>query len=137
MKNKKYWKNNGTEDSPIYDFIMSEEFTRDRIEDQIRSEIENLIKTGVSNEDWSLIFSRLPCELKEIVLLEIKNGNKITSIQSGNWPSKKSIVVTMLDRFQKESKSIPKTYWRLVNDPHYYREEISQAAENIENLIIT
>jgi len=136
MRNEKYWKNNGTSKNPLYDFTPPKFLGIDKFIFENKKNIEKIKNKDAKIEPWIKEINKLPNDLISTLTNELKYGNLITSISNTNWPHKGSIVVKLKDRFRKESKNVGSTKWRLLNDPHYCNEEISQILENIEFLLI-
>ncbi len=101
-----------------------------------KKNVKNIENKYAKTEPWIKEINKLPNDLISILENELKHGNLITSISNTNWPNEGSIVVKLKNRFAKESKNVESTKWRLLNDPHYCNEEISQILENIEFLLI-
>ena len=105
--------------------------------------IMNKIKSLILNSDekvaggWIALLHLLPSGLKEIIIFEISNGNEITRIGKTSWPSQESIVVNLVNRFHMTSRTLSEhTQWRLLNDAHYCREEVSESTGSTVHLII-
>lgn len=136
------WKKNGTDSMPIYEFSPSKRWAAEKIEicrEVTRKKIEDSIFDSVAptNENWIIIFDELPICLKKIVLFEISNGNNILSVGKTGWPNGQSVVVSLGNRFHAASRIFCKAaIWRLLDDPHYCREEISESMRKTEYLII-
>lgn len=127
-------KNNGDSKNPLYDFPYP---TED--EENIKLKNKAIIKEIKKNEKklpWIQEINRLPYALKQILIKELNLGNSIVSINNSNWPQNGSIVIKFNKSFAKESKMAEGTKWRLLDDPHYYKEEISQLINDIEFLLI-
>lgn len=89
------------------------------------------------NDEWIKLFLSLPSGLVKIILHEISKGNFIVSIGKSGWPNPGNIVVNLQDRFHPTSRElVGAAKWRLLNDPHYCREEISESICQTEHLII-
>ena len=136
MKNENYWKNNGSSENPIYDFMLKKILENGKLKLENKKNIEKIKNRNYENDPWIKEINKLPDNLISIIINELECGNLITSISNTNWPHEGSIVVTLKDRFRKESKNVAGTKWRALNDPHYCNEEISQILENIEFLLI-
>ena len=120
----------------MYDFMPPNFLGLDKLIFMNKKNTGNIKNKYIRIEPWTKEVDKLPDDLKLILISELRHGNLITSISSTNWPQEGSIVVKLKDRFRKESKNIATTKWRLLNDPHYCNEEISQTLENIEFLLI-
>jgi hypothetical protein len=88
-------------------------------------------------ERWYALIRKLPKGLQSALLAEINLGNYVTSLQYANWPQKGSILVSLgmpfkID-FSTNDFGVKK---RVLNDPHYWSEDIYQAVNGIEHLII-
>lgn len=87
---------------------------------------------------WYALLRKLPTELSTILLAQLIYGNTINSIQNANWPQNGSIIVCLNSHLTNyASKKFYLAKYRLVNDPHYWYEEVSQIKDGIEYLIIT
>lgn len=142
MKKLNVWKKNGTDSMPIYDFIPPKTWTYERIkaeEKLISDEVAFLLSNPRCVQDgWANLFSLLPTGLKNVVLFELLNGNSLVSIGMSGWPNSQSVVVNLKNRFQVASRNLAKAArWRLLNDPHYCNEEISEISESAEHLLIS
>lgn len=137
MKNKEYWKNNGTKKNPIYDFTYPESWGENEI---IKENINNINKIKSENAkykyEWMEQLKHIPKNLMGVLLYEMERGNAIRSISNSNWPNNGSIVVIFRDKFHEKNKKIKGTQWREVNDPHYGKEEIAEISNEIEHLLI-
>ncbi|MCC7641606.1 MULTISPECIES: hypothetical protein [unclassified Janthinobacterium] len=49
MKDKKYWKNNGTKENPTYDFIYPDSWSEEEIIEENKKNIEAIKKIKNSN----------------------------------------------------------------------------------------
>lgn len=91
-----------------------------------------------NEEGWTSLLKKLPPQLKEELFKELLIGNSISSFQSGNWPQEGSVVICLtshiINDFSKRSVAVK---YRLLNDPHYWYDEISQTGNGVEYLIIT
>lgn len=136
------WKKNGTDAMPTYEFSPSRRWPAEKIESFLEI-TKNMIEDSISgsgapkSKEWILIFNELPFCLKNIVLFEVSNGNNILSVGKTGWPNSQSVVIKMKNRFNTESKKFCQAAaWRLLDDPHYCREEISKVMGDTEYLII-
>lgn len=87
---------------------------------------------------WLALVRCLPDGLRAALLLELHAGNYITEIATSDWPNEGSIVVTAANRFTAARRQPPPgVLWSQCNDPHYWREDLSQKAKTVEFLIIT
>jgi hypothetical protein len=136
------WRKNGVDSMPVYEFLPPKtwRFEKIKIESQkIKNQIESSVSTTgkETNGGWIGLFHELPLCLKRIILYEISNGNNILRIGKTGWPHPQSVVVSLGNRFHTTSRIFcPNVRWRLLDDPHYCREEISEFMNEIEYLII-
>ncbi|KAB8042315.1 hypothetical protein [Janthinobacterium aquaticum] len=133
---KNQWKNNGSLINPLYDFIPAQPENEKNINLENKKIISGIENNETKNSPWVAEIKKLPYNLLCILLEELKSGNSIISINSSNWPQNGSIVVKLRKGFKKENKNIKGTKWRLLNDPHYCNEEITEILNDIEFLII-
>jgi hypothetical protein len=136
------WKENGSDLMPIHDFSPPKSWDAEKIRAEkniIVSEVASTLRdTKTAHCGWLKIFSSLPKGMRKIIFHEISLGNSIVSIGKSEWPNPQSIVVNLENRFQEKSRNLVATAkWRLLNDPHYWREEISEVEGESEHLIIT
>lgn len=136
------WVNNGTALVPHFNFSPPKHWSTEQILSEQRKIIaiieEPNTKLFESNSyEWLRLIQNMPNTLKKILLSELQHKNKIVSISRNDWPNPGSIVINVSDRFQETNRTAyPYTHWRLLNDPHYYREEISESCNGIEYLLI-
>jgi hypothetical protein len=135
------WKENGSDLMPIYDFSPPKSWGAEKIREEkniVVSEVASTLRdTKTAHCGWLKIFSSLPMGMRKIIFYEISLGNSIVSIGKSEWPNPQSIVVNLENRFQEKSRNlVAKAKWRLLNDPHYCREEIREAEQETEHLII-
>jgi hypothetical protein len=65
--------------------------------------------------------------MRQALHAEISAGNLIAEISISDWPTPRSIVVTMCQRFTVARRAPPEgVEWHNINDPHYWREELEQ-----------
>ncbi|WP_426072588.1 hypothetical protein [Janthinobacterium sp. DSP2-3-3] len=133
MKNKKYWKNNGTKENPIYDFIYPISWSEEEI---LKENEENIEKIKGKKCEWVKQLENMPKNIMSAAISEIKNGNVLKSISNNNWPNNGSIVVSFRDKFHEENKKLNGVQWRELNDPHYCKEEIAEIFNKTEYLLI-
>lgn len=142
MRKYKEWKNNGNKSLPVYDFSPPKKWTgeRSQLEQEAMAHQLNFLMSGKAKKEQSgclKLALLLPNGLKRIISYEVLNGNSIVSIGKAGWPNSKSIVVNLRNRFQIPSRQLVATaQWRLLNDTHYCKEEISELKNGIEHLII-
>ena len=94
-------------------------------------------KVRKKEEKWYALIKKLPAGLKSALLAELNVGNYVTSLQYANWPQRGSIFVSLgmpfkID-FSTNDFGVKK---RVLNDPHYWSEDIYQAVNGIEYLVI-
>jgi hypothetical protein len=86
---------------------------------------------------WLPFIKKLPPDLRSIITEEIASGNEISSIQASNWPTNESVFICMTKRFKCDySNQYPETKYKLINDPHYWIEEIWQTINGVEHILI-
>ena len=80
---------------------------------------------------------RLPKGIKCALLMELKAGNKITSFQYSNWPQNGSILVSLEMPFKVNfiANDIGLKL-RILNDAHYWNQDICQTVEGVDYLLI-
>jgi hypothetical protein len=116
--------------------IESASLNRDRLIEALQS--EHGFVPVKKERDWYALIEKLPIQLRNALLREILAGNSVQSIQYADWPQIGSVVVCLDSIFKNNFKnSQEKVAYRLVNDSHYWREEISLSVNGIEHLIIT
>jgi hypothetical protein len=119
----------------VFDFDDSSE-----VQNNVIAAIKNMDKYSPKMKDavWLYLLSLLPDDLRQALLYELTSGNKIKNISSTDWPNAGSIVVNVFDRFHQADKySNSNVKFRVLNDPHYWREELSQTVAGAEHIIIT
>lgn len=89
------------------------------------------------DEKWFRLLEKLPRGLRNALLAELNLGNYVTSLQYSNWPQKDSIIVSLglpfkLD-FTDNAFGVKK---RVLNDAHYWNEDIYQTVDGVDYLII-
>jgi hypothetical protein len=141
MKKYDVWKKNGSDLMPIYEFSPAKSWSSEKVKEEkdiVLRKIESTLSGTITTKcDWLKIFSSLPMGLRKIVVSELLLGNSIVSIGKSEWPNPKSIVINLEDRFHENSRNLIATAkWRLLDDPHYCREEISEIEGKTEHLII-
>lgn len=91
-----------------------------------------------TDEKWFQLIRKLPSGLRAALLSELELGNQIVSIQKSNWPQNGSIMVCLGARFKNDyTKNKFGVNYRLVNDPHYWYDEISQVVDSVTYLVVT
>lgn len=134
-------RNNSSKFSRHYDFILSPGERESFLGSVNREIIAQLTEGGsaIFGEEEPLeILKSIPFELREVLLLELRDfGNYLVSISKGDWPTENSVVVCLGHNFSEASKvNSDKISWRLLDDPHYCEEEVSQISNGTEFLII-
>jgi hypothetical protein len=90
-----------------------------------------------TTQEWERLLARLPKELLNILIQELEHGNVITGIGQPNWPQKESVIVNIMNRFsERDWYLIPQVKWTNLNDPHYWREDVAQAAFGVTHYLI-
>lgn len=88
-------------------------------------------------EIWHSLINQLPSSLKVFLRSEIELGNFISSLQYANWPHAGSIVVSLGSPFKSNlSNNFLHLKHRVLNDPHYWKEDVSETNNGIDHLII-
>ena len=122
-----------TKKTEVYDFDESSES---------QNSILSVIKNKKNSLDCKPIFlnliKKIPNALLEFLRLEIINGNIVTTISCSNWPHEGSIVVNLKYRF-KTAKNInqPELEFLILNDIHYWMEQVKQTVNGTDYLLIT
>jgi len=92
---------------------------------------------GTPAPGWLALARSLPAPLRAALLAELRAGNRLTAIGSTGWPSDGSIVVNLRERFMAARRGVPDgVRFRILDDPHYAREELSHKAGAVEFLIL-
>jgi len=116
---KQYWKIRKNSNNISYDFKIPKFWNDENLKlenEKIINEIEN---KEISWYPWISEINKIPKNLVEVLMSELKSGNFISSISNDNWPQNGSVVIKMNGRFKEESRNFSATKWRLLNDPHY------------------
>jgi hypothetical protein len=142
MKVESGWKDNSNGDFLKYDFSPPQHWTRKRAIAEQAAIVSSLDRgdfdTGTKVSGWLQLARRLPDALRAALIAELRAGNQLASIESMGWPSEGSIIVSMHERFSVGRHTLPiGVTWRKLNDPHYWREELSQKIGQVDFLIIT
>lgn len=83
------------------------------------------------------ILQHMPGALRAALLAELGHGNRMVSIDRPDWPASGSVFVCMLGLFHPSTRHLdPRVVWKDVNDPHFWRQELSQSCDGVEHLII-
>lgn len=91
-----------------------------------------------ADEKWFSVLGTLPGNLRAALLLELELGNEVRSIECANWPQTGSIFICLKSSFKNKWADNPLgVEYRLINDPHYWYDEISQTAGGVQHLIVT
>lgn len=142
MNKDQAWKNIGNGNFLQWDFAPHAHWTRERLALEQRAIIAVLEEPGISatgqDLEWLHLARRLPDALRSALIAELRNGNQIAGIGSSGWPNDGSVVVTLEERFSAARRAAPPgVVWRELNDPHYYREDVSQEVDGVAFLLIT
>lgn len=87
-------------------------------------------------QEWYKIIRRLPGSLRAALLAELKRGNYETSLNT-DWPQTGSIVITLGSSFKSNfAKSKLGVKKSKTNDPHYWRQDVSQTVNGVDYLMI-
>lgn len=87
--------------------------------------------------EWFFLIERIPQVFLKVLLYELELGNNIVSIQNGDWPQEGSIVISLSSIFKNKNwENFDGVKYRDMNDPHYWRADISIKIDNVEHLII-
>jgi len=88
-------------------------------------------------EKWYELMERLPKGIKCALLLELTAGNKINSFQYSNWPQNGSILVSLEMPFKVNFIANDLGLkLRILNDAHYWNQDIYQTVEGVDYLLI-
>jgi hypothetical protein len=135
------WVNNGTEFEPHYNFTIPSDWSKDKIDMELKEILHCVESNGACDigcrYEWMDLLRELPQSLLEVLCGELREGNVIISIASENWPNSGSIVVTLRSIFRNNSNLPASVNFREVNDPHYCKQEICQRRNDIEYLLIS
>lgn len=94
-------------------------------------------KPDKEEKKWYVLIRRLPTNLQEALLSELRLGNCVSSIQYSNQPQSESIFVCLSYLFKSDFSSGSFGFkYRELNDPHYWNKEIGQAIDGVDYLII-
>jgi len=100
-------------------------------------DVDNFIPRK-KEEKWLHLIKRIPLELRSLLLSELTSDNSVESIQNSNWPQQGSVVVALNQHLKSDASKISSLLkYRILNDPHYWYDEVSQIQDNIEYMIIT
>lgn len=91
-----------------------------------------------AEKNWHEILILLPAGLQKALLDELTRGNRVASIQYGDWPQKGSVIVCLAEKF-KVAYTRENPYgvtFRQMNDPHYWTADIHETINGVEHLII-
>lgn len=136
---KRMGKNKSVGDSQIFDCTPPDTWPPSRLAKE-RSAMIALLERGEATDEqgWFSLAWRLPAGLRSALIKELAAGNWIVSISDTGWPHPGSVVVTMSERFQATRRVPPQgVSWRVVNVPHYWREELSENSGGTDFLLIT
>lgn len=119
-----------------YSVIDSKEINKNRLLIALR-DMSNFLPKSNEN-DWFNMIAKLPESLRFSLLMEMESGNNISLIQDCDWPKKGSIIVSLTSPFKNNYKNWKNgVEFRVINDPHYWQEDIHVNIDNVEHLIIT
>lgn len=135
------WKDRSCGNFRQFDFVVPAGWTnqRKRVEQvAIIKSLENLGESAAQDEpEWLQLATRLPKALRQVLVAELCAGNRIAGIGALGWPNEGSIVVTMQERFSIARHDSPQEVtWRMLSDPHYAREEVTQRVDSTAFLLI-
>lgn len=108
---------------------------------QVQQRIIELIKNSdcffpKTNEiGWMILLKKLLEKLKIHLLDEIAFENSLITLNYSDWPEKGSVVALLSNKF-RTTEFDKDLHFRELNDPHYYKEEISYIEDNVTHLII-
>ncbi|HEY1395449.1 hypothetical protein [Roseateles sp.] len=102
------------------------------------AEIRARVRDPSTAADWVSLVYRLPEGLRQVLLEELDRGNLLVEIAESSWPTPRSIIGTMHDRFHGEGRTWPPgVVWQQVNDPRQWREDVSEILDDQEFLLMT
>lgn len=142
MESASAWIDNCNGDLLQYDFHPPGHWTQEQLAAQQIS-FAGLLERGEPDANgavpgWLGLARRLPMALRMVLAAELRAGNQLTGIGSAGWPNEGSIVVHLRDRFSTARRALPPgVTWRVLDDPHYAREEMSQKTGADEFLLIS
>lgn len=141
MSRKSAWKDHSSGEAHVYDFSPPSAWTTEQIAEEIASINNAFSRTGVGGqarmENWERLVQQLPPQLRTAIAAELAAGNRVVAISSTDWPSEGSIVVTMSKLFSVARHTPPTDVtWTRLNDPHYWRQHLSQKVGDTEHLVI-
>ena len=85
------------------------------------------------------LLARLPAGLQACLLAELRRGNPLAQVERADWPHPGSIFVSVENRFDPATQAMAPglgVTWRKVDDPHYWREDLSQVRDGVEHLVV-
>ena len=79
----------------------------------------------------------MPDGLRTCLLAELRRGNRLLAVDQPDWPQPGSIFVSLADVFHPSTRSLsPEVHWRDVNDPRWWREELTQVDAGVEHMVV-
>lgn len=100
-------------------------------------QIRNRESQIASADDWVAMALRLPDALRHVLLDQLDQGNLLTGIGQSGWPARDSIVANFRDRFGVDGQKLPpEVALQVVNEPHQWRENISQIVDGQEHMLM-
>ena len=95
--------------------------------------------TGAADRPgWLRLIDQLPAALRRALVAELRAGNRITAVGSSGWPEPGSVVVNLDQRFTvARGLASDGVLWRRLDDPHFAREEVTQADASPAHLLIS
>ncbi|EJE51763.1 hypothetical protein PMI14_03559 [Acidovorax sp. CF316] len=85
------------------------------------------------------ILKALPAGLQACLLAELRRGNPLVQVERADWPHAGSLFVSLGNLFDPATRDMAPglgVAWRKVNDPHYWREDLSQVRDGVEHLVV-
>jgi hypothetical protein len=79
----------------------------------------------------------VPAELRTALLVELKHGNLLDTVDCADWPNLGSVFICLRNKFHPSTRDLsPEVKWVSAYDPHYWREALSQLQDGVEHLIV-
>lgn len=91
------------------------------------------------NQQNLAILKGLPTGLQACLLAELRRGNRLVNVERADWPHAGSLFVSLKEVFAPATRDMAPglgVEWRKVNDPHYWREDLSQVRDGVEHLVV-
>lgn len=85
------------------------------------------------------ILISLPTGLQTCLLAELRRGNPLVQVERADWPHPGSLFISLGELFDPATRAMAPSLgvaWRQVNDPHYWREDLSQVRDGVEHLVV-